>query len=435
MKNNDNIKEKAGSIFHFNKKKSRLMQFGVLLVALLVGVSSLAMGDWFITSDEISGDSFNIGSTGLLSNGTRFSNSESNVLNVYSVSSGVNDTGAYVPRNMSGMRFWVNNSVHGCIGVYDDRLNIGFREWNDSGGFVTGDTHGMGDNAFWGGVLLDDGTVVMIPYYSDNVGLYDPSTDTFNTGDTHGMGDYAFSGGVLLDDGTVVMIPYNSDNVGLYDPSTDTFNTGDTHGMGNNAFRGGVLLDDGTVVMIPFKNDNVGLYTMGTNLNTNDIVLRHHNETTMVGINTSNPTGELHVTGDIFYTGTSSDVSDKRVKDVIGELPENEVRLFCENVKFKFFHYLKYTETTVIGNQTYNMINFTGEDTGRDGVGLIAQELYENLTVYFPTFVDEFVVKGDDNKLWGVDYSKVSAVFCRYTQLLHEDIESLDARITALENP
>jgi len=239
----------------------------------------------------------------------------------------------------------------------------------------------------------------------------------------------------LLDDGTVVMIPYNSDNVGLYDPSTDTFNTGDTHGMGNNAFRGGVLLDDGTVVMIPYYSDNVGLYTMGTNLNTNDIVLRHHNETTMVGINTSNPTGELHVTGDIFYTGTSSDVSDKRVKDVIGELPENEVRLFCENVKFKFFHYLKYTETTVIGNQTYNMINFTGEDTGRDGVGLIAQELYENLTVYFPTFVDEFVVKGDDNKLWGVDYSKVSAVFCRYTQLLHEDIESLDARITALENP
>ncbi len=52
--------------------------------------------------------------------------------------------------------------------------------------------------------------------YSANVGIYDPDTDTYTSGDAHGEGAGAFIGGVLAPNGKIILVPYNSANVGIY---------------------------------------------------------------------------------------------------------------------------------------------------------------------------------------------------------------------------
>lgn len=328
-----------------NKKMSRSkwLAIGVAVAFLLTGFSSV-MGDWYITSDSISSDDVSIGSSGRVNGMFSLNSSGSGLLDVRGSDYGLNDSGVFTRFNKSGINFRVNDTVMGCIGVYQDRLSIGF----------------------------SDGTS-------------------------------------------------SSDGLGVYTRSA-------MHGEGNYAFNGGVLTSSGDVVMIPSASDHVGVYNTGTGLGSNDLVLKRGNHSVCVGVNTTNPGYQFHVIGDAFIDGTFGDASDARIKDVLGELPESDVRLFCENIEFKYFNYLEYVETTRVGNRTVNMINFTGRDTGRDGVGLIAQELYENLTLYFPSFVDEFVVRGNSNRLWGIDYGKVSALFCRYTQLLHEDIVELQSK-------
>jgi hypothetical protein len=40
--------------------------------------------------------------------------------------------------------------------------------------------------------------------------------DTYTNGSTHGQGDNAFFGGVLAPNGKVILVPFNSDNIGIY---------------------------------------------------------------------------------------------------------------------------------------------------------------------------------------------------------------------------
>ena len=51
-----------------------------------------------------------------------------------------------------------------------------------------------------------------------------------------------FNGGVLLPDGRVVFVPKNFANVGLFDPSSNTFTSGPNVGSEQNKFAGGALL-------------------------------------------------------------------------------------------------------------------------------------------------------------------------------------------------
>ena len=387
--------KKAGENLQSNKKMSRSkwLTVGIAVAFLFTGFSSV-LGDWYITSDYMSSDDVSIGSDGQVDGMFNLNSSGSGLLDIRGSDYGLNDSDVFTRFNKSGINFRVNDTVMGSIGVYQDRLSIGF----------------------------SDGTST-----SDGLGVYTRSG-------MHGEGDYAFRGGVLTSSGDVVMIPCSSDYVGVYDPVADVYTQGPAHGEGDSAFWGGVLTSSGDVVMIPHNSDYVGVYNTGTGLGSNDLVLKRGNHSVCVGVNTTNPGYQFHVIGDAFIDGTFGDASDARIKDVLGELPESDVRLFCENIEFKYFNYLEYVETTRIGNRTVNMINFTGRDTGRDGVGLIAQELYENLTTYFPSFVDEFVVRGNNNRLWGIDYGKVSALFCRYTQLLHEDIVELQSEIDWIMN-
>ena len=73
-------------------------------------------------------------------------------------------------------------------------------------------------------MLLPDGRVILLPYTTNNIGLYDPSTNKFEAGPNVGSGHRKYAnGGVLLPDGRVVLVPShvpgNAETVGLYNPS------------------------------------------------------------------------------------------------------------------------------------------------------------------------------------------------------------------------
>jgi hypothetical protein len=144
-------------------------------------------------------------------------------------------------------------------------------------------TAGPGAGGCGGGVLLPDGRVVLVPHSSTTIGLYDPVTNTYTDGPAHerqieGFQAGAFAGGVLLPDGRVLLVPLESTTIGLYDPSganpdgtvtIGTYTNGPVHGRGSNAFSGGVLLPDGRVVLVPRNSTTIGLYDPVTNTYTN----------------------------------------------------------------------------------------------------------------------------------------------------------------------
>ena len=86
------------------------------------------------------------------------------------------------------------------------------------------------------------------------------TSSTYNAnGPSHGRGGFAFAGGVLTPSGKVVLVPYDSTVVGIYDPVADTYANGPSHGGGGFAFYGGVLTPSGKVVLVPFNSSTVGI--------------------------------------------------------------------------------------------------------------------------------------------------------------------------------
>jgi hypothetical protein len=73
-----------------------------------------------------------------------------------------------------------------------------------------------GSRAFFSGVLLPDGRVFCVPYYSTTARIYNPATDTVTTPSGTYSGSGAFVGGVLLPDGRVFCVPYNSTTATIY---------------------------------------------------------------------------------------------------------------------------------------------------------------------------------------------------------------------------
>ena len=141
------------------------------------------------------------------------------------------------------------------IGLYNPATNV----------YTDGPTHGRGEFAFDGGLLLPDGRVFLAPRISATIGLYNPATNTYTNGPAHGRGANAFAGSVLLPDGNVLLVPLVSPNIGLYNPTANTFTDGPAHGRGVGAFAGGVLLPDGNVLLVPHVSPNIGLYNSTAN--------------------------------------------------------------------------------------------------------------------------------------------------------------------------
>jgi hypothetical protein len=153
-------------------------------------------------------------------------------------------------------------SNNDAIGLYDPVIN-NFTAGPSVplGSGRTGD-HG---SRYFGGVLLPDGRVVLVPSNAAAIGLYDPDTSTFTAGpnvptDSSGYHESMYCGGVLLPDGRVVLVPNNAAALGLYDPVNNTF----TIGPSVLGYAGGVLLSDGRVVLVPKNAAAIGLYDPAT---------------------------------------------------------------------------------------------------------------------------------------------------------------------------
>jgi len=97
-----------------------------------------------------------------------------------------------------------------------------------------------------------------------------PTPTCYFGGPAHGEGGGAFMGAALAPDGRVILAPFGSSNVGIFDPSDNSYTSGPAHGEGGNAFMGAALAPDGRVIFAPFDSSNVGItafnldYAVGT---------------------------------------------------------------------------------------------------------------------------------------------------------------------------
>ena len=140
-----------------------------------------------------------------------------------------------------------------------DSSNVGIFDPSDNS-YTSGPAHGEGSNAFRGAALAPDGRVIFAALDSSNVGIFDPSDNSYTSGPAHGEGSGAFRGAALAPDGRVIFAPYDSSNVGIFDPSDNSYTSGPAHGEGANAFRGAALAPDGRVIFAPFNSSNVGIF-------------------------------------------------------------------------------------------------------------------------------------------------------------------------------
>ena len=131
-------------------------------------------------------------------------------------------------------------------------------QYNPSTGASIYTAHGQGTNAFSGGVLVQNGRVVMVPYDSSTVAVYNPENGgSVATTTPTGAPAAAFSGGFLTPSGNVIFVPYSSSSFGVYDPSRSTYSTGGFIGSGTSKFIGGSLMLDGRGIFAPYSYANV----------------------------------------------------------------------------------------------------------------------------------------------------------------------------------
>ena len=117
-----------------------------------------------------------------------------------------------------------------------------------------------------------DGRVCFVPYFKDDVAVFDPATDSLEYFDTNSTTDRKYNGGVTANDGRIIMAPYDENGVGVFDPTVDppTFTkfTFTTHpsATGNNAYEGAAKAGNGKIVFAPYRQSTpVGIFDPETN--------------------------------------------------------------------------------------------------------------------------------------------------------------------------
>jgi hypothetical protein len=133
----------------------------------------------------------------------------------------------------------------------------------------TTDTFALGAAAtgYSGGVLMRNGKVFLVPSGATALALFDPTNETIENpspGTTLSSTAEKYDGCVLLHDGRVLLVPCNATRVGLYDPATSAWSTPGPSIDGSNKYRGGITLPSGRVAFVPGANARVGLYDPST---------------------------------------------------------------------------------------------------------------------------------------------------------------------------
>jgi|TARA_B110000093_G_scaffold35243_1_gene36615 hypothetical protein len=124
-----------------------------------------------------------------------------------------------------------------------------------------------------------------------------------------------------------------------------------------------------------------------------------------IGINMTNPSVELDVTGDIEYTGTIKDVSDKRLKENFSSIDS------------------VLTKIMKIEGLSYNIIN---DSTKRREYGVIAQDVQ----TVFPEMV---TIVDPENGYLGVAYIQLVPVLLEATKAQQAIIEVQKAEIETIK--
>ncbi|MDR0327920.1 MAG: hypothetical protein LBI05_06455 [Planctomycetaceae bacterium] len=142
------------------------------------------------------------------------------------------------------------------IGLFDPVTNV----------YSNGASIGSNRYSNSGGIKLPDGRIMLIPRNNTSpVCYYNPDKNTVTYGGTIKQGSNAFYGGIYLPDyHKVVLLPFTSTVVGIYDLTTDTYSDtiahGQSKGTSNYYFQGGIYLPEKrTVVLSPRGSDYVGL--------------------------------------------------------------------------------------------------------------------------------------------------------------------------------
>ena len=148
------------------------------------------------------------------------------------------------------------------------------------------------------------------------------------------------------------------------------------------------------------------------------------------------------------------ETSDERVKTMVMELPEAQVKRLCENLSIYIFRWRNWSyiynitydcwETPFFNESSGEWENYTecdetktvvgidyGEPTDDYDVGIPAQHLYSYLLNFTDNpqwnqlLADGLVHAPDDEsiELWNVNYRAVSMIFARYTQIIAEELE------------
>jgi hypothetical protein len=125
-----------------------------------------------------------------------------------------------------------------------------------------------GSGLYFGGVLAPNGRIYCIPRNASNVGIIDTSNNTIDVSSIS-FTTYPFlantdkyMGGVLGMDGLIYCIPWGNTttNVGIIDPSTNTFNNISISApAGANKYTGGILGPNGKIYCPPHTQANIGI--------------------------------------------------------------------------------------------------------------------------------------------------------------------------------
>ena len=67
-----------------------------------------------------------------------------------------------------------------------------------------------------GAILLPKGNILLIPKYSGEVGIFNPSTESFHVEKWRSHSEVNFGGGTVTKNGKVVLSPLNGE-IGVYD--------------------------------------------------------------------------------------------------------------------------------------------------------------------------------------------------------------------------
>ncbi len=99
---------------------------------------------------------------------------------------------------------------------------------------------------FRGGVLLEDGRVLMIPYAHNRFAFVNLNDGTYTQSSVdHLVTASSYNGGCLMADGRVALVPSVATAIGIYDPRTDVLTNGPVIGTG---FTSALCLPNGDIL-------------------------------------------------------------------------------------------------------------------------------------------------------------------------------------------